>query len=197
MLIRFSYRFTVDPNQLDYLVPFKQFYDYTRRTATRRIDDEDMQKRYAHYKEKFAARQLAQFFVANKDKEWFQEKYHPKLSQPRAQDIKVRRRRYLDKFLDDLEKGEFDQIRFDKDGQATTDMAATSTSAAVEEDGQGLENTATNSQPTEANSNDEYETRLVIKTVPPTIPREKILEVNLRFNFIGCHNNQNIIFIDV
>lgn len=94
------YRFSIDPNQLDYLVPFKQFYDYTRRTATRRIDDDDMQKRYAHYKEKFAARQLAQFFVANKDKEWFQEKYHPKLSQPRYEDIKLRRKRYLKTFLE-------------------------------------------------------------------------------------------------
>ncbi|GAA5807692.1 hypothetical protein MFLAVUS_001066 [Mucor flavus] len=160
-------RFSVDPNQLDYLVPFKQFYDYTRRTATRRIDDDDMQKRYAHYKEKFAARQLAQFFVANKDKEWFQEKYHPKLSQPRYQDIKLRRRRYLNTFLQDLEKGEFDEIRFDKDGQAN--------------DGNLEEDTTTTTvepaNPTESNSNDEYETRLVIKTVPPTIPREKILEM--------------------
>lgn len=127
-----------------------------------------MQKRYAHYKEKFAARQLAQFFVANKDKEWFQEKYHPKLSQPRYQDIKLRRKRYLKTFLEELEKGDYDDVRFDKDGQANPTTAA-------EEEDNGPEAEAP--KPDESNSNDEYETRLVIKTVPPTIPREKILEV--------------------
>lgn len=127
-----------------------------------------MQKRYAHYKEKFAARQLAQFFVANKDKEWFQEKYHPKLSQPRYQDIKLRRKRYLKTFLEELEKGDYDDVRFDKDGQANPTPAA-------EEEDNGPEAEAP--KPDENNSNDEYETRLVIKTVPPTIPREKILEV--------------------
>lgn len=167
------YRFSIDPNQLDYLVPFKQFYDYTRRTATRRIDDDDMQKRYAHYKEKFAARQLAQFFVANKDKEWFQEKYHPKLSQPRYEDIKLRRKRYLKTFLDELEKGDYDEIRFDKDGQANPAAADGNN-----DDDSGPEIITEAPKPDENNNNEEYETRLVIKTVPPTIPREKILEVN-------------------
>ncbi|CAO3630533.1 unnamed protein product [Mucor hiemalis] len=159
-------RFPVDPNQLDYLVPFKQFFDYTKRTSNRRIDDEDMQKRYAHYKEKFASRQLAQFFVANKEKEWFQEKYHPKLSLPRYNDIKVRRKRYLSNFLEELEKGVFDEIRYDKEGQATTTN-----------DSKNEDETETTEAMNADDSNAEYETRLVIKTVPPTIAREKIIEM--------------------
>lgn len=124
-----------------------------------------MQQRYAHYKEKFAARQLAQFFNANKEKEWFQEKYHPKLSLPRLNDIKSRRKRYLNNFLRDLEKGTFDDIQYDKEGQASS-----------------TENSKNEEEPeTEAmnadDNNVEYEPRLVIKTVPPTIAREKIIEV--------------------
>lgn len=149
---------------MDYLVPFKHFNEYTKRSLSRRIDDEDMQKRYAHYKEKFAARQLAQFFTANKEKEWFQEKYHPKLSLPRFNDIKSRRKRYLNNFLEDLEKGEFDDIQYDKEGQATT------------ENTKNEEETETEAMNAD-DSNAEYETRLVIKTVPPTIAREKIIEV--------------------
>lgn len=125
-----------------------------------------MQKRYAHYKEKFASRQLAQFFVANKEKEWFQEKYHPKLSLPRYNDIKVRRKRYLSNFLEELEKGVFDEIRYDKEGQATTTN-----------DSKNEDETETTEAMNADDSNAEYETRLVIKTVPPTIAREKIIEV--------------------
>jgi hypothetical protein len=149
---------------VDFLVPFKQFYEYTRRTSNRRVEDEEMQKRYAHYKEKFAARQLAQFFAANKEKEWFQEKYHPTHSVARADDIKQRRRRHLERFLADLENGKYDQVKFDKDAQTT----GTDEPEEPEEPmGEPMDE-----------DNVEYETRLVIKTVPPTIAREKIIEVS-------------------
>ncbi|RCH81258.1 hypothetical protein CU098_006009, partial [Rhizopus stolonifer] len=153
----------VDPAQLDYLVSFKQFSEYTKRTSNRRIDDEDMQKRFAHYKEKFAARQLAQFFTANKDKEWFQEKYHPTISRPRQENVKERRRRYLNEFLQELESGQYDDVCFDKDSSPTTQ----------EEENEPAEPVET----TEDDTNAEFESRLVIKTVPPTIAREKILEM--------------------
>ncbi|KAG0762589.1 hypothetical protein G6F62_002640 [Rhizopus arrhizus] len=147
-------RFPVDPNQLDYLVPYKQFSEYHRRTAGRRIDDEDIQKRYAHYKEKFASRQLSQFFSANKDKQWFLEKYHPVQSRARYEDMIQRRKRYLKDFLMSLENGELDDIRLDK---TTEDVVE--------------------AKKEEEDENEEYEPRLVIKTVPPTIAREKILEM--------------------
>lgn len=154
----------MDPTQLDYLVSFKQFSDYTKRTAGRRLDEDDIQKRFAHYREKFSARQIVQFFEANKEKEWFQEKYHPSISRPRQEDVKERRRRYLGQFLEALEKGEYDQVRYDKIAQSTStngeDDDEPDVSGATDEDG-----------------NAEYEPHLVIKTVPPTIAREKIIEV--------------------
>ncbi|KAI8983500.1 hypothetical protein BDB01DRAFT_791017 [Pilobolus umbonatus] len=169
-------RFTIDPLQLDYLVSFKQFYEYTKRTASRRIDDDDMQKRYANYKEKFAARQLAQFFIANKDKEWFQEKYHPTLSIPRYEDIKLRRKRYLRQFLDELQKGEYDAVQYDQSSQ--TSVGAPNT--LITEDPSDEPDVGDLSNEAVLNDNDgniEYEPQLVIKTVPPTISREKILEM--------------------
>lgn len=147
-------------------MPFKHFFEFTRRTSTRRIDDEDMQKRFAHYKEKFAVRLLAQFFAANKDKEWFQDKYHPTISIPRLDDIKIRRRRYLKEFLEELEHGNYDKVNYDKDGPITTQN----------DDDEPAEAVGTESNEDDANA--EYETRLVIKTVPPTIAREKIMEVS-------------------
>ncbi|KAI9469006.1 MAG: hypothetical protein EXX96DRAFT_590070 [Benjaminiella poitrasii] len=163
----------VDPAQLDYLVSFKQFSEYTKRTANRRIDEEDIQKRFAHYKEKFAARQLAQFFTANQDKEWFQEKYHPNLSRPRQEDVKVRRRRYLNEFLQELEKGDYDDVRYEiKAGQTASSF---SNPQATNEDDE-VENVSSTADSNEDDANIEYETKLVIKTVPPTIAREKILE---------------------
>lgn len=147
-------------------MPFKHFFEFTRRTSTRRIDDEDMQKRFAHYKEKFAVRLLAQFFAANKDKEWFQDKYHPTISIPRLDDIKIRRRRYLKEFLEELERGNYDKVNYDKDGPITTQN----------DDDEPAEAVGTESNEDDANA--EYETRLVIKTVPPTIAREKIMEVS-------------------
>ncbi|OAD05251.1 C2H2-type zinc finger transcription factor [Mucor lusitanicus CBS 277.49] len=161
-------RFTpVDPAQLDYLVPFKHFFEFTRRTSARRIDDEDMQKRFAQYKEKFAVRLLAQFFAANKDKEWFQDKYHPTISVPRLEDIKVRRRRYLKEFLEELERGDYDRVNYDKDGPTTTQN----------DDDEPAEAAASAEFNDDDAANAEYETRLVIKTVPPTIAREKIMEM--------------------
>lgn len=129
-----------------------------------------MQKRFAQYKEKFAVRLLAQFFAANKDKEWFQDKYHPTISVPRLEDIKVRRRRYLKEFLEELERGDYDRVNYDKDGPTTTQN----------DDDEPAEAAASAEFNDDDAANAEYETRLVIKTVPPTIAREKIMEVSSR-----------------
>lgn len=158
-------------------MPLKQFSDYTKRTAGRRIDEEEIQKRYALYKEKFLSRQLAQFFDANKEKEWFQEKYHPIISRPRQDDVKERRRRYLNEFLEALQKGDYDQVRYDKNAQSTTTIG---------EDEDEPENTTT--EASEEDGNAEYESYLVIKTVPPTIAREKIIEVSKQKEQVGLYS---------
>lgn len=123
------------------------------------MDDEEVQKRYVHYKEKFAARQLSNFFSANKDKQWFLEKYHPAQSRARHEDMIERRKRYLKEFMVSLERGELDNVQLDKVAEEESDVKQEVIKEEEEEE--------------------EYESRLIIKTVPPTIAREKILEVSL------------------
>ncbi|KAI8380887.1 uncharacterized protein BYT42DRAFT_284922 [Radiomyces spectabilis] len=165
----------VDPNQLDYIIPFKQYCDYLRQTHSRsHFDDDELQKRYAKYKEKATARQLNTFFNNNKDKEWFQEKYHPKISEPRIADMKQRRRHQLDQFLIDLRNGVYDAIQYDE-------KPITSASKSPEEPGaESLANAKEEKADIPAAdiaSSIEYENQLVIKTVPPTIARQRIIEM--------------------
>ncbi|CAO3665810.1 unnamed protein product [Umbelopsis ramanniana] len=151
---------TVDPSQLDYLITFKQYCDYIRSTNPRtHFDDDEYTKKYTVYKEKFNAKQLATFFEQQKDKEWFQEKYHPSLSKKRKDELKQLKQRYYSQYLIDLENGKYDDVRFDEpEGgfkQQDTPMSGTA----------------------EGEASEEWEPRLIIKTVPPTIPRNKIVEM--------------------
>lgn len=153
---------TVDPSQLDYLITFKQYCDYIRSTNPRtHFDDDEYTKKYNVYKEKFNAKQLATFFEQQKDKEWFQEKYHPSLSKKRKDELKQLKQRYYSQYLIDLENGKYDDVRFDEpEGgfkQQDTPMSGTA----------------------EGEASEEWEPRLIIKTVPPTIPRNKIVEVSM------------------
>jgi hypothetical protein len=152
----------IDPSQLDYLITFKQYCDYLRSTHPRtHFDDDEYTKKYTVYKEKFNAKQLATFFEQQKDKEWFQEKYHPTLAKNRKEELKQLKQRCYNQYMIDLENGKYDDVRFDEpEGgfkQQDTQMAGS-----VEED-----------------ASEEWEPRLIIKTVPPTIPRNKIVEVRI------------------
>lgn len=160
----------VDPSQLDYLISFKQYCDYLRSTHPRsHFDDDEYTKKYTVYKEKFNAKQLASFFEQQKDKEWFQEKYHPTLSLKRTEELKHLKKRYYDQYLQDLEKGKYDDIRFD------------------EPEGGFKQQDTLMSNTTEEDGAEEWEPRLIIKTVPPTIPRNKIVEVTPN-KYDDCHH---------
>lgn len=156
---------SVDLDQLDYIVSFKQFCEHLRSVHSRsHFDDDELQKRYQHYKEKVQARQLANFFNSNKDKQWFLEKYHPTASRDRIEDMKRRRRDNQTQFLADLEKGHYDDINYDAPAKSSTND--------TEED-----DVADKQDSTAAADDQEYENQLVIKTVPPTIARQRIIEV--------------------
>ncbi|KAF7720961.1 hypothetical protein EC973_005674 [Apophysomyces ossiformis] len=162
----------IDPNQFDFLMPYKQFCEYLRQTYPRsQFDDSELQSRYGKYKAKYAARQLSLFFNSNKDKQWFQEKYHPTVSLPRIQEMKQRRRKYQKEFLIALEEGKYDDIRYDE--QVSPDQA---TSNDHKEDGE-VEKDNENETEVQNDDNLEYEPHLIIKTVPPTIPRQRIIEM--------------------
>ncbi|KAI9006558.1 arsenite-resistance protein 2-domain-containing protein [Phycomyces nitens] len=72
--------------------------------------------------------------------------------------MKKRRRRYLGAFLAAVGNGEYDDVCYDGHPDQIPAQEA-------KEEGNTLD------------ESDEYENRLVIKTVPPTIPREKIIEM--------------------
>ncbi|KAI8333657.1 hypothetical protein BC941DRAFT_380142 [Chlamydoabsidia padenii] len=149
-----------NPDTFDYIIPFKQYCDYLRYTHPyKRFDDHDSRRRYDRYKDAFHAKQLANFFEANKDKQWFLEKYHPVLSEPRKQELKQRRLRYLDQFMEELDQGLMDQVVLDE-GESYHGVDI--------KEGQ---------QQQQDDDDDIYENRLVIKTVLPTIPRENILKL--------------------
>jgi hypothetical protein len=138
------------------------------------MDDDELQKRYAQYKDSLTSRQLTQFFNTNKDKEWFKEKYHPTVSLSRCQDTKERRQKYLAKFLIELASGQYDNVGYDKEGQSTGDD--------TEEPEEALVETSNN------DNEEEYEPYLVIKTVPPTISRDRIKEVSHSMNTDSINN---------
>lgn len=153
----------VDPSQLDYLISFKHYCDYLRNAHPRsHFDDDEYTKKYTLYKEKFNGKQLVTFFEQQKDKEWFQEKYHPAMSLKRKERLKQLKQRYYDQYLVDLENGKYDDVRFDEPegGFKQQDTIMSSTA--------------------EGEAEEEWEPRLIIKTVPPTIPRNKIVEVKYK-----------------
>ncbi|KAI8342425.1 arsenite-resistance protein 2-domain-containing protein [Chlamydoabsidia padenii] len=158
----------IDPLQLEYVVPFKQYREYLRQTQPKiPFTDEDLQKEYDDYKEKMGTKQLALFFFNNKEKQWFLEKYHPQASTLRVDDVKKRRLYNFTKFMQSLQQGEFDRIQHDAYEGNTTDM---NDSDDNNMDNKSLDNNSTC-------SNESYENQLVIKAVPPTIPRQKIIDM--------------------
>lgn len=157
-----------NPDTFDYIIPFKQYCDYLRYTHPyKRLDDHESRRRYDHYKDAFHAKQLANFFEANKDKQWFLEKYHPVLSEPRKEELKQRRLRYLDQFMEELEQGQLDDVVLDEGKPYTLNLQGNINDGPLQD---GDDDDA-----------DVFENRLVIKTVLPTIPRENILKVGIAF----------------
>lgn len=170
---------------MDFIVSFKQYCEYLRQTNSRRhFDDEELQRRYGHYREKMLARQLASFFNNNKEKQWFLEKYHPVISRDRVNDTKQRRRERLKLFLEALKEGKYDDVKYD--ATSKTDQDEQEKPAKENEE---AENDAMEVDTSKESSGSEYENHLVIKTVPPTIARQKIIEVKPGFGNVirGFH----------
>ncbi|CAO3625994.1 unnamed protein product [Cunninghamella blakesleeana] len=188
------------PSSFDYIIPYKQYCEYIRYThPSKRLDDHDLKRRYESYKEDFNAQQLAKFFEANKDKQWFLEKYHPTHSQLRKNELKERRLRYYHAFMNDIDNGLLDSIELDdgktyvyqdkKKQQKNNDNISNNNNNSNKDDedtnndDENNDNNDSNDDENNENNNnenknnDEYETQLVIKTVLPTISREDILKL--------------------
>ncbi|CAO3618175.1 unnamed protein product [Cunninghamella echinulata] len=180
------------PNSFDYIIPYKQYCEYIRYThPSKRMDEHDLRRRYENYKEDFNAQQLSNFFDANKDKQWFLEKYHPTQSEPRKNELKQRRLRYYEDFMNSLENGLLNSVELDE-GKSYIYQDKKQNINKKNDDGSNSNNNGGDSDSDSNNKSndrendidqkmdtekDEYETQLVIKTVLPTISRENILKL--------------------
>merc|ERR1740123_2654798 len=67
------------------MLTFKAFLQ----TQDDSITDGEALEKYGEYKLEFQRQQLNEFFVSNKDYEWFQAKYHPKNMEERREKTKA------------------------------------------------------------------------------------------------------------
>ncbi|CAG8555537.1 8571_t:CDS:2, partial [Ambispora leptoticha] len=153
-----------DPAELDFLVTYKYYADYVlSQNPKMHPEDEELHKLYTKYKEEFGLRQLRTFFEAHRNEEWFLEKYHPTHIAKRATEINALKKQLYDKFITELKAGKFDAICNENEEPETT----------IKEDAV----VKTEETVTEVKSEvDDDGNRLFIKSVPPTIKREKIIE---------------------
>jgi hypothetical protein len=167
-----------DPYKVDYIVSFKQYCDYLRQSQSNdeSLDDE-FQKRYDDYKEKMTIKQLAQFYANNKEKQWFLEKYHPHISHIRADGMKHQRSLNFTMFMQALQRGQYDNVQNDMYDSKYTDNSHNPNEVPTIDNPLSSESSSPSSSSSSPPSNDEYDSHLVIKTVPPTISRQKIIDM--------------------
>ncbi|KAK9722993.1 hypothetical protein K7432_002293 [Basidiobolus ranarum] len=163
---------SIDPNKLDTLVSFKHFSDWvnSQDPAARHHEDE-LERRYAIYKENFNVRQLNSFFEQHKNSDWFRERYHPKLSQERKKEIIELKKKLYEQFVNDLNSGKLDDINVD-------DNRAADVVKGPEEKQESEESSENKPADTAVvNKEEENSNTLFIKSVPPSISREQVVKL--------------------
>ncbi|CAF1405017.1 unnamed protein product [Adineta steineri] len=81
------------------------------------IDQEEAVKRYNVYKTDFKKTQIAEFFTAHKDEEWFKYKYHPDEYPKRREEQRQIIKKRLEIFMDLYNKGYLTDVSVDIDSQ--------------------------------------------------------------------------------
>ncbi|ORX91462.1 hypothetical protein K493DRAFT_286786 [Basidiobolus meristosporus CBS 931.73] len=164
---------SIDPNKLDTLVSFKHFSDWVNsQDPGARHHEDELERRYAIYKENFNVRQLNNFFEQHKNSDWFRERYHPKLSLERKNEIKQLKKKLYEQFVDDLNSGKYDDINLDD--SRNTDA----TKGTEHKSDEKLESEeSSESKPADPMANEENSNTLFIKSVPPSISREQVVKL--------------------
>ncbi|TPX35504.1 hypothetical protein SmJEL517_g02112 [Synchytrium microbalum] len=122
-----------DPYKIEHVVSFKHFAEWERGKGGKRIEDDEMRRRYDIYKEITARRQTQKFYDQHKHEEWyynripqptydspnffatrFYEKYNAALCGPFRERVKERKTEVYRFFKEDLEAGKLDSISFDQ-----------------------------------------------------------------------------------
>lgn len=81
------------------------------------IDQEEAVKRYNDYKIDFKKTQIADFFVAHKDEDWFKLKYHPDEYSKRREEQRQIIKKRLNVFMELQSKGYLDEVTVDLENQ--------------------------------------------------------------------------------
>ncbi|KAJ1560295.1 hypothetical protein HK405_007593 [Cladochytrium tenue] len=180
-----------DPLALDYFVQFRQFAEL-KRAAQRNsgiradLDEDELRKQYQTYKENYNSKTLTAFFEEHKASEWFREKYHPVESQSLRSEINSRKKEAYPAFLAELNEGRFDTICFDESAKlpdaSLPALPEQPTPSSVEDaktklDGQAQEGNPKGTLPPPISVHG-----LFIRSVPPTMKRQQILEVCKSFD---------------
>ncbi|RKP35159.1 hypothetical protein BJ085DRAFT_14053 [Dimargaris cristalligena] len=145
----------VDPEKLDYMVTLKYFTDYYRSKASgsKHYSSDEIDERYQEYKQNFRGRQHTAFFTAHQEDDWFREKYHPKARAARLHHLSMAKVPRYEHFVRQLEAGAFDNVSMDEPPKGDGETA----------------------EPVQNNPDHETHT-LFIKTIPPSIGRQRLEE---------------------
>ncbi|KND02501.1 uncharacterized protein SPPG_02960 [Spizellomyces punctatus DAOM BR117] len=173
-----------DPMKLDYLVSREAFADFARQEFRKKngrhatMSQEELERRYEIYKENFTNKQHQKFFSTEKNNEWFREKYHPVESRPLKEETNKRRHELLAKFQTELGEGKYDDVNYDQPAAASGGDDAVD----KQEDEDVKPIKAEEEQPEETlvpvgKKTSEPVYALFIKTVPPSMKRQKIVEL--------------------
>ncbi|CAF3704229.1 unnamed protein product [Rotaria sordida] len=81
------------------------------------IDQEEAVKRYNEYKIDFKKTQIAEFFTAHKDEDWFKYKYHPDEYPKRREEQRQIIKKRLDVFMELYNKSYLDDVSVDVENQ--------------------------------------------------------------------------------
>jgi hypothetical protein len=109
----------LDPYTLDHIVPFNYFCDWYKQTNARslsrtsEISKDELQESFIKYREDLLARTAKEFVKEHIADEWFKEKYDPTTAQATRSKLVEYRKWLYEKFMQDLDAGEFDELTFD------------------------------------------------------------------------------------
>lgn len=104
------------PSELPHLVTFRYFAEFMRATSPHIADDKDkLAEQWRRYRQDHSQKQLVTFFEGNKTQPWFREKYQPgpEFEELRARLKKKGREGRVAKFVEGLQKGDFDIVNYD------------------------------------------------------------------------------------
>ena len=98
-----------DPNYQPAMMTFKAFLQ----TQDDSITDDEALHKYGEYKMEFQRQQLNEFFVNNKDYEWFRARYHPQVVEQRQAESKAALEKRLAVFHQLVTEEFIDEVRVD------------------------------------------------------------------------------------